>query len=569
MRQRHLAISRSESTRAQGVRHAAKRSGLLARGARGRAESDPCVACPARSLSFMFAAAQGLRGEDMLETLTRGFTAAREHLSGVRELTPERIEPALRDVRQSLLAADVDFTVVKRFLARVQERALGEKVGTRARDASGREVRVTPSQHFIAICEEELTALMGPVDPSLTKGSGGVISVMLVGLQGVGKTTVAAKLARHLQREGHRPLLVAADVYRPAAVQQLATLARSLEIPMHEGEAGASPPAICAAAAARAQREGLDAIVYDTAGRLAIDAELMHELTEIVALSQPANTLLVCDALMGRDAVQVAQGFAERLRLDGLVLTKLDGDARGGAALSIKAVTGVPIKFLGTGESLERLEPFRPEGLASRILGMGDVVGLVRDFEAVADRQEAEVAAERMLRGRFTLHDLLSQMKTLQRMGPLQEILGKLPGLGSLGAQVDERELGKVEALIHSMTPQERETPDLINKSRAARIARGSGRRSKEVRELVERFAQMQSLMSTLGRSGGGLLSKVPGLGRFAGQGLGNLDPAALLAAGGGGSATGSERRDASRNRAQQKRKRKQARKDRKKGRRR
>jgi signal recognition particle subunit SRP54 len=509
----------------------------------------------------------------MLETLTRGFEAARERLRGVRELSDENVDQALRDVRASLLEADVDFAVVKGFLDRVKTRALGEKVETRVRDAAGREIRVTPGQHFVAICEQELTALMGPVDPSLARRDD-VTSILLLGLQGVGKTTVAAKLARFLQREGKRPLLVAADVYRPAAILQLQQLGRQIDVPVHAGAEGDAPPAICAAAAERARREGFDAIVYDTAGRLAIDDELMEELERIDATVQPANRILVCDALMGRDAVQVAKAFAERLRLDGLVLTKLDGDARGGAALAVKAVTGVPIKFLGQGETLDRLEPFRPEGLASRVLGMGDVVGLVKDFEQVVDQKEAEEAAERMMKGRFTLEDLLQQLKAIQRMGPLRDILGKLPMMGGLAEQVDEREMTKVESMIRSMTPGERFDPDLINKSRAARIARGSGRRSKEVVELVQRFRQMRDMMGALtGGGAGGLLSRIPGLGKLAGAGMPpGLDPSALLR-GAPGAARSSglpaSRRDDSKRRAADKKKRKQARKDRKKGRRR
>jgi len=514
----------------------------------------------------------------MLEMLTRGFTAARERLRGVRELSEENIDQALRDVRTSLLEADVDLTVVKGFLARVKERALGEKVETRVEDASGRQLRVTPGQHFIATCEEELCALMGPVDPSLARGKGGVVSVLLIGLQGVGKTTVAAKLARQLQREGRRPLLVAADIYRPAAILQLETLGASIGVPVHRGADGERPPAICEAAAERARAQGFDAIVYDTAGRLAIDEELMQELQDITARTQPANTLLVCDALMGRDAVQVAQAFHERLALDGLIMTKLDGDARGGAALAIKAVTGVPIKFLSTGEGVERLEEFRPKGLASRILGMGDVVGLVKDFEQVTDQKQAEEAAQRMLKGRFTLDDLLSQLKTIQRMGPLRDVFAKLPLFGSLADQVDDRELGKVEAMIGSMTPGERGDPEIIRKSRASRIARGSGRRSKEVMQLVQRFQQMREMMGALGGGGGlgGLLSKVPGLGRLVGSGAGlpaGFDPSAPMGGGMGGfgapslAGGGSRQRSASRQRDAQKKKRKQARKDRRKGR--
>jgi len=499
----------------------------------------------------------------MLETLTRGFAAARERLAGVRQLSEENVEQALRDVRLSLLEADVDLGVVRDFLARVKERALGSRVETRVRDAAGRTLRTTPGQHFVKSCEEELSALMGPVDPSLRRDARGTTSVMLFGLQGVGKTTVAAKLARHLQREGRRVLLVAADVQRPAAVLQLQQLGARIDAAVHVGAPGEAPPAICAAAARRAASEGFDAIVYDTAGRLAVDDELMAELEDAARAAAPANQILVCDALMGRDAVNVAKAFSERIPLDGLVLTKLDGDARGGAALAVKAVTGVPIKFVGTGEDLERLEPFRPEGMASRILGMGDVVGLVRDFEQVVDQQQAEADATRLLRGQFGLEDLLKQLRLIQRMGPLREVFAKLPGIGGLADQVDERELGKVESLIHSMTPAERARPEAIDKSRAARIARGCGRRSRDVRELVDRFAQMRQVMGAMG-SAGGLLSRIPGLGRLAPAGA--ADPSALLpgpalpAAGG---------REAARRRVRQKEKRKQARKARKRNRKR
>jgi signal recognition particle subunit SRP54 len=511
----------------------------------------------------------------MLETLTQGFTNAREKLAGVRLLTEENIDQSLRDVRMSLLEADVDFAVVKDFLATVKERALGEKVETRARDAQGRRLQVSPGQHFVKICEEELTALMGPVDPELAQGPGGVVSLMLIGLQGVGKTTVAGKLARHLQGRKRRPLLVAADVYRPAAVLQLQQLGERLGVTVHAGAEGDSPAAICAAAAERARVEGYDAIIYDTAGRLAIDDALMDELQEITERTSPANTLLVCDSLMGRDAVNVAKAFSEKLEVDGLILTKLDGDSRGGAALAIKAVTGVPIKFLGTGESLDRLEEFRPEGLASRILGMGDIVGLVKDFEEVVDEKEAEADAERLLKGKFGLEDLLKQLRTIQKLGPLREVMAKMPMFGKLADQVDESEIGRVEALIQSMTPAERAQPEVIDKRRASRIARGSGRRSQDVRALIERFVQMREMMAGLGKKGG-LLSRISGMGNPAGAGPGDMagmDPASLMAsmAGGGfgGGAPAASQRTLEKKRARSKGKRKQARKARKKNRKR
>ena len=497
----------------------------------------------------------------MLETISEGFKRGTERLRGVRELREDNIDEALREVRASLLEADVDFGVVKDFLARVKERSLGEKVRTRARTSAGKTARVTPGQHFVAVCEQELTGLMGPVEPELTLHDG-VVSVMLIGLQGVGKTTVAAKLARHLQKNGRRPLLVAADVYRPAAVDQLKTLGASIDVPVHAGAEGEGPPVICLAAAERAQREGFDAILYDTAGRLAIDDELMGELETISTEVSPANTLLVCDALMGRDAINVAQAFSERISLDGVILTKLDGDARGGAALGVKAVTGVPIKFIGTGESVDRLEEFRPEGLASRILGMGDIVGLVKDFEEVVDERQTEEETERLLKGQFTLEDLLTQLKTIQKMGPLRDVMAKMPMMGNMADQVDEGEIVKVEAMIRSMTPGERSGPHSIDRSRTSRIARGSGRSPKEVSDLVKRFDQMRDVMSQLG-SGGGLLSKIPGMGRLAGAG--GMDPAAML---GGGPGGGSRRLKARDSEVRKKNKRKQARKSRRKGRR-
>jgi len=508
----------------------------------------------------------------VLETVSQGFQSATERLRGVRELHESNIDEALGNVRMSLLEADVDLGVVKGFLARVKERALGERVETRVRDASGRMVKITPGQHFVKACEDELVLLMGPVDTSLARDAGAT-SIMLAGLQGVGKTTVAGKLARHLQKQGRRPLLVAADIYRPAAVQQLMTLGDSIEVPVHSGTEGQSPPEICAEAHRRARSEGFDAIIYDTAGRLALDDELMTELEDIKRSVQPANTLLVCDSLMGRDSVNVAQAFSDRIPLDGVVLTKLDGDARGGAALAIKAVTGVPIKFLGTGETLDRLEEFRPEGLASRILGMGDVVGLVRDFEEVVDEKQAEADTERILKGQFTLNDLLTQLRTIQKMGPLRDVFARMPMFGSMADKVEEGDLAKVESMLHSMTLQERGKPDIINKSRAKRIAGGSGRKPKEVLDLVDRFKQMREMMGSLGKQGG-LLSRLPGMGQMmggAGPGGAGIDPSALLSGAGGGGmgsmlAAPAQPRSAKSNQ-QRKNKRQQARKSRQKSR--
>ncbi len=519
--------------------------------------------------------------ETVLETVSEGFKNASERLRGVRELSETNIDEALRDVRRSLLEADVDFAVAKDFLEKVKARTLGEKVETRVVDAKGNRMKVSPGEHFIKMCEHELASLMGPVDPSLAKARGAT-SVMLLGLQGVGKTTIAAKLARHLTLQGRKVLLVAADVYRPAAVEQLKTLGASIDVPVHAGDEGEAPPSICARARDRAKAEGRDAIIYDTAGRLAVDDALMVELEEIKAAVEPANTLLVCDALMGRDAVNVAKTFSERIEVDGVVLTKLDGDARGGAALGLKAVTGVPIKFIGTGESVDRLEEFRPEGLASRILGMGDIVGLVKDFESVVDEKQAEEDAERMLKGQFTLDDLLTQLKTIQKMGPLKDVFGKLPMFGGMADQVEDGELRKVEAMISSMTRQERQKPDLIDKSRATRIASGSGRKPKDVTDLVGRFRQMREMMGQMGKPGG-LLSRLggglPGMGGGPAGALpgmpggmpggAGMDPAALMGGfpGMGGGKSGKMK--STKAKSKNKNKRRQARKSRQKGRKR
>jgi len=507
----------------------------------------------------------------MFETLSRGFGAARERLQGVRKLTEESIDEALREVRASLLEADVALPVVRSFLTRVKERAMGEKVETRVKDRSGRTLRVTPSQHFVRICEEELVLLMGPVDPSLARGKGGVTSVLLLGLQGVGKTTIAAKLAKLLKTKGQKPLLVAADIHRPAAILQLQRLGESIGIPVHAGGEGDSAASICAAGRERARREGCDTIIYDTAGRLAIDDQLMEELQEIERATQPSNSLLVCDALMGRDAINVAQAFSEKLKLDGLILTKLDGDARGGAALAIKEVTGVPIKFIGIGETLDKIEEFRPEGLASRILGMGDIVGLVKDFEAVVDEKEAEADAERMLKGQFTFEDFLKQLKMIQRMGSIKDLLGKLPGMGAMAEHVDEGELDRIQSMVHSMTKTERTRPEIICKSRTTRIAKGSGHSSKEVRDLVQRFMQMREVMGALGS--GGLASRIPGFGGLGGSlpGMGNLpgmNPMDMFAGGQGAGGALSPRLAAKRREAGKK-KRKKAKQARRKGRKR
>ncbi len=448
----------------------------------------------------------------MLETVSKGFKAARNKLKGRTEITPEVIDDALRDIRVSLLEADVSFEVVKRFVARVREKAIGEVVDTKVKTEKGT-VRVTPQDHFVKICHDELEALMGPVDTSLRDGAKGrPTGVMMVGLQGSGKTTTAGKLASRLLKEGKRPLLVAADIYRPAAVEQLRVLGERLGVPVFH-EAGTSPPELCRKALEAAQREKATAIIYDTAGRLAIDEELMVELEEIKKAVAPENILLVADAMIGQDAVKTAAEFDRRLALDGFILTKLDGDARGGAALSIKEVTGKPIKFLGMGEGLDKLEEFRPEGLASRILGFGDIVGLVKDFEQHVDEEKAEAEAQKILSGDFTLDDFVNQIQLVRKMGPLGELMEKFPLFGELpeGFQFDDQALTKIVAMVHSMTASERRRPDSIAEGRLKRIAKGSGRSEKEVKDLLKQYNAMRGVMKQVG-SAPGLLSRLPGM---------------------------------------------------------
>ena len=448
----------------------------------------------------------------MLETVSKGFKAAKNKLQGRKEITPEVVDEALRDIRVSLLEADVSFEVVKRFIARVREKAVGEVVDTKVKTEKGL-LRVTPQDHFVKICHDELEGLMGPVDTSLRFADRGrPTGVMMVGLQGSGKTTTAGKIANRLLREGKRPLLVAADVYRPAAVDQLKVLGERLGVPVFH-EPGVAPPEMCRHAFDAAQREKANVVVYDTAGRLAIDDELMTELEEIKKAVAPENILLVADAMIGQDAVKTAAEFDRRLAIDGFILTKLDGDARGGAALSIKEVTGKPIKFLGMGEALDRLEEFRPDGLASRILGFGDIVGLVQDFEQHVDQEQAEEDAQKILSGDFTLEDFVNQIRLVRKMGPLGELMEKFPLFGELpeNFQFDDTALTKIVAMVDSMTHVERQRPDVITDSRLKRIAKGSGRNEKEVKDLLKQYNSMRGVMKQIG-SAPGLLSRLPGV---------------------------------------------------------
>jgi len=448
----------------------------------------------------------------VLETVSKGFKAAKNKLQGRKEITPEVVDEALRDIRVSLLEADVAFDVVKRFVARVREKAIGEVVDTKVKTERGL-LRVTPQDHFVKICHDELEALMGPVDTSLRFADRGrPTGVMMIGLQGSGKTTTAGKIASKLLKEGKKPLLVAADIYRPAAVEQLRVLGARLGVPVFH-EAGIAPPEMCRRALEAAQREKANVVIYDTAGRLAIDEELMVELEEIKSAVAPENVLLVADAMIGQDAVRTAAEFDRRLAIDGFILTKLDGDARGGAALSIKEVTGKPIKFLGKGEALDRLEEFRPEGLASRILGFGDIVGLVKDFEEHVDEETAQAEAEKILSGDFTLEDFVNQIRLVQKMGPLGELMEKFPLFGELpdNFQFDDSALTRIVAMVDSMTRAERQRPDAITDGRIKRIARGSGRGEKDVRDLLKQYNSMRGVMKQIG-SAPGLLARLPGV---------------------------------------------------------
>src|SRR6184192_259925 len=479
----------------------------------------------------------------MLDAVAKGFKAAKHKLTGKAELTEANIDDALRDIRVALLEADVEFNVAKRFLARVKEKALGEVVATTTTDKKGRRLQASPGDHFIKICHDELENLMGPVDTSLELSKKGErpAGIMMVGLQGSGKTTTVAKLANLLQKRGKKPLLVAADIYRPAAVEQLKQLGEKLEIPVFH-EDGVKPPEMARHALSFAGQKNRDVILYDTAGRLAIDEEMMAELENVKSRVEPENILLVADAMIGQDAVKTAAEFDRRLALSGFVLTKLDGDARGGAALSIKEVTGKPIKFIGMGEAMDKLEEFRPEGLASRILGFGDIVGLMKDFEGVVDAEKAEEDAVRMLKGKFDMQDFLDQIRVIQKMGSLRDLFEKMPFFsGGLpeGVNLDDKELVKIEAMISSMTIQERSHPEAFvvtswetitnpngqmmkrrkgadyDEKRVRRVAKGSGRKETEVKELLNKFAMMRQMMSQMGAQSG-LLGKIPGFKQIA-----------------------------------------------------
>ncbi len=435
----------------------------------------------------------------MFESLSDRLQTVFQKLGGKGKLTEDDVREGMKQVRLALLEADVNFKVVKDFVAKVTEKAIGEEV-TKS---------LTPVQQVVKIVHQELIELLGQANVPLAEAKPGPTVLLLVGLQGSGKTTLAAKLAMHLRKQGKRPLLVAADVYRPAAITQIESLGRQLNIPVHSEGTQADPPEIARNALQRARLEGLNYVLIDTAGRLQIDDRLMEELERIVAAVHPAEKLLVVDSMIGQEAVRVAEEFNRRVGLSGVVMSKVDGDARGGAALSVRAVTGVPIKFLGSGEKVEAdtLEPFYPERLASRILGMGDMLSLIERAEQVYDEEQARKMEKKLRKGSFDFEDFLGAMQQMRKLGPLQQILGMIPGMGQLARNeelVSEKDMKRIEAIIFSMTRQERRNPDIIKGRRKERIAKGSGTQIQDVTGLVSQFKQMQRMMKKLSGGKGG-----------------------------------------------------------------
>jgi signal recognition particle subunit SRP54 len=536
----------------------------------------------------------------MFEGLTQRLSGAFGLFKGQRELTEENIAEGLTSVRQALLEADVHFKVARDFVDRVKVRALGD---TLLADKS-----VSASDQFVHAVHRELVELMGPEDARLSFASKGPTVILMAGLQGAGKTTTCAKLAKHLRdRHGKRPLLVAADVKRPAAVEQLRVLGKKLDVPVFHVE-GLTPPELCERGVAEAARTGRDVVILDTAGRLHVDEELMDEVASIAKRTSPHDQILVVDSMTGQDAVRSAQAFHEKLALTGVILTKLDGDARGGAAVSLKAVTGRPILFLGTGEKIDDLDAFSAERMAGRILGLGDIVGLVETAQARIDEKDAQAQFEKMVMGTFTIEDMLAQLRMIQSLGPLKKVLGMMPGIGAAlkDIDVDEKHFKRIEALCTSMTPRERLQPDIIDMGRRKRIAKGAGQEIAAVGTLLKSYKQMQTMMKQMNKlglggklaanakkealaglsptgelaadlSGPGLMERMGGMARGIGgaaKGLGSLvglgggggglpegfDPASLMPG-----APGQRKQGPERDRAKEKAKKKQRAKNRKK----
>ena len=425
------------------------------------------------------------------ESLSEKLTAAFKKLRGKGKLSEADVKATMREIRIALLEADVNFKVAKQFTGNVTERCIGSAVLE----------SLTPAQQVIKIVNEELTALMGSEVSKIKIASAPPTIIMMVGLQGTGKTTHCGKLAAHFKKQGKRPLLVACDIYRPAAIEQLKVVGASADVPVYAVDGEKNAVKIAKAGVEHAKKHGNDFVIIDTAGRLHIDETLMNELSDIKKAVNPTEILLVVDAMTGQDAVNVAEHFNDLLDITGVLLTKLDGDTRGGAALSVKQVTGKPIKFIGTGEKLDAIEPFYPDRMASRILGMGDVLTLIDKAQQAFDEKQAKELEEKLRKNKFTLTDFLAQMQQVRQMGPLENLIGMIPGMnaGALkGAQVDERQISQVEAIILSMTPAEREDPSIINARRKIRIANGSGTKVEAVNRLLKQFAQMNQLFKAM-----------------------------------------------------------------------
>jgi signal recognition particle subunit SRP54 len=439
----------------------------------------------------------------MFETLSDRLQGIFDNLGRSGKLTEKDVDTVMREVRVALLEADVALPVVKDFVKRVRDRSIGAEVIK----------ALKPGQMVVKIVHQELIATLGDSAPLNFAGSTRPHVIMLVGLQGSGKTTTAAKLAIHLRKDGRAPFLVAADVYRPAAVDQIITLAKQINVPYYEEGTKARPADICVNGVKAAREANAAVVILDTAGRLQIDDNLMNELAEIKKRTNPAEVLLVADSMTGQEAVNIAQGFNTRVGITGLILTKIDGDARGGAAISMRSVTNVPIKFLGTGEKLDGFEVFYPDRLASRILGMGDVLSLIEKAEEAFDEQEALRLQKKLMENQFTLQDFLEQLQKIKKMGPFSQILGMIPGMDRLRGQINQEEaekrLRRVEAIINSMTANERNNPKILNASRRRRIAMGSGTQVRDVNDVLKQFRDMQTLMSQLRK---GRFPNIPGL---------------------------------------------------------
>jgi len=437
----------------------------------------------------------------MFDALTDKLQGVFSGLKGRGKLTEADIDKAMRAIRLSLLEADVSLPVVKQLTTAIKERATGDEVMS----------SITPDQQVVKIVSEELTRLMGGANVSLAMSQNPPTVILMAGLQGSGKTTCTAKLARHLLNEGRAPMMIACDVHRPAAMEQLAVLGEQIGVPVHVEKGATNPVKIATAGIAQAKRSGRDVVIVDTAGRLTIDADMMAELVAIRDAVKPTSVVLVVDAMTGQTAVEVATAFQDAVQFDGVVLSKLDGDARGGAALSVRSVTGKPILFVGTGEKVDALEPFHPDRMASRILGMGDVLSLIEKAQQTVSVDDAKRMEDRLRGGNLTLDDFLEQLQQVRKMGPLGQVMGMIPGFSQAAkmkdVEVDERRIDRVEAIISSMTMPERSRPDIINGSRRRRIAEGSGTTVQEVNQLLAQFKQMQKLMKRMGKGGGGMPS--------------------------------------------------------------